>query len=127
MKNLPKNKNIYIHQNYFYIDTTIDGKRIRRSTGIKKSPIAFEFVRKNYDLFLGSRANVEQAQRKFREIEDAHVDLMLRKGEGSFGGRKLNTSEYSFDSVISRLLAEKSFLKHKTRNGYNSSANDIVI
>ncbi len=125
MKNLPKNKNIYIHQNYFYIDTTIDGKRIRRSTGIKKSPIAFEFVRKNYDLFLGSRANVEQAQRKFREIEDAHVDLMLRKGEGSFGGRKLNTSEYSFDSVISRLLAEKSFLKHKTRNGYNSSANAV--
>ena len=54
MKNLEKNRNIYIKHNRFYIDYQKDGVRIRRATGLKKSPLAFDFIRKNYNLFLGS-------------------------------------------------------------------------
>ena len=62
MKNLEKNRNIYIKHNRFYIDYQKDGVRIRRATGLKKSPLAFDFIRKNYNLFLGSEEDIELAK-----------------------------------------------------------------
>ena len=79
MKNLPKNRNIYIQKGRFYIDHQKDGERIRRSTGLKKSALAFDFIRKNYDRFLGSKAELEQARRDYYELENTHVDRQLRK------------------------------------------------
>ena len=117
MKNLEKNKNIYVQHGRFYIDCQRDGVRIRRATGLKKSPLAFDFVRKNYDLFLGSKSDIAEAKRRYRELEDLQTDRLLRKGEKDAGAIK-NSSEFSFDSVIDRLLAEKSFLKDKTRRLY---------
>ena len=117
MKNLEKNKNIYVQHGRFYIDCQRDGVRIRRATGLKKSPLAFDFVRKNYDLFLGSKSDIAEAKRRYRELEDLQTDRLLRKGEKDAGATK-NSSEFSFDSVIDRLLAEKSFLKDKTRRLY---------
>lgn len=117
MKNLEKNKNIYVQHGRFYIDCQKDGIRIRRTTGLKKSPLAFDFVRKNYDLFLGSKSDIAEARRRYRELEDLQTDRLLRKGEKGTGAIK-NSSEFSFDGVIDRLLAEKSFLKDKTRRLY---------
>ena len=117
MKNLEKNKNIYVQHGRFYIECQRDGGRIRRATGLKKSPLAFDFVRKNYDLFLGSKSDIAEAKRRYRELEDLQTDRLLRKGEKDAGAIK-NSSEFSFDSVIDRLLAEKSFLKDKTRRLY---------
>jgi len=117
MKNLEKNKNIYVQHGRFYIDCQRDGVRIRRATGLKKSPLAFDFVRKNYDLFLGSKSDIAEAKRRYRDLEDLQTDRLLRKGEKDAGAIK-NSSEFSFDSVIDRLLAEKSFLKDKTRRLY---------
>ncbi|WP_253695236.1 hypothetical protein [Campylobacter fetus] len=113
MKNLPKNRNIYIQKGRFYIDHQKDGERIRRSTGLKKSALAFDFIRKNYDRFLGSKAELEQARRDYYELENTHVDRQLRKKEQDLKPIK-NDSEFSFDSVIDKLLKEKSFLKSKT-------------
>lgn len=122
MKNLEKNKNIYIHKGRFYIDCQKNGVRIRRSTGLKKSTLAFNFIRKNYEMFLGSRAELEQAQREYYKLEDAQVDRRLRKGEERVKPKR-NTSEFSFDNVIDRLLNEKSFLKDKTIKHYNVASN----
>ena len=117
MKNLEKNKNIYVQHGRFYIDCQKDGVRIRRATGLEKSPLAFDFVRKNYDLFLGSKSDIAEARRRYRELEDLQTDRLLRKG-GKGTGTIKNSSEFSFDSVIDRLLAEKSFLKDKTSRLY---------
>ncbi len=83
MKNLEKNKNIYVLKGRFYVDCQKDGVRIRRSTGLKKSALAFNYIRQNYEMFLGSRAELEQAQREYYELEDEQVDRRLRKGEES--------------------------------------------
>lgn len=112
MKNLDKNRNIYVQHGRFYIDYQSDGVRIRRSTGLKKSALAFNFVRKNYDKFIGSRAELEQAQREYYRLEDTQVDYQLKKGEEK--SKKLNSSEFSFENVINNMLKEKSFLKDKT-------------
>ena len=81
MKNLEKNRNIYIKHNRFYIDYQKDGVRIRRATGLKKSPLAFDFIRKNYNLFLGSEEDIELAKSKYYELEDMQTDRIIRKGE----------------------------------------------
>ncbi|MBK3498195.1 site-specific integrase [Campylobacter fetus subsp. venerealis] len=125
MKNLPKNRNIYIQKGRFYVDCQKDGVRIRRSTGLKKSPLAFNFVRNNYDRFIGSRAELEQAQRDYYKLEDAQVERRLRKGEEGAIKPVKNSSEYSFDSVIDKLLVEKSFLKDKTLKFYRTTSNFI--
>lgn len=125
MKNLEKNKNIYIKHGRFYIDCQKDGVRIRRATGLKKSHLAFDFVRKNYDLFLGSRDDVELAKRKYYELEDLQTDQILRKGEQKKEPLK-NTSEFSFNGVIARLLDEKSFLKDKTIRFYDIVSHAII-
>lgn len=124
MKNLEKNKNIYIHKGRFYVDYQKDGVRIRRSTGLKKSTLAFNFVRKNYEMFIGSRAELEKAQREFYRLEDAQVDRRLRKREEGANPIR-NNSEFSFDDVIDKLLNEKSFLKDKTIKHYNVASNAI--
>ncbi|HDX6250755.1 TPA: site-specific integrase [Campylobacter fetus subsp. venerealis] len=118
MKNLPKNRNIYIQKGRFYVDYQKDGIRIRRSTGLKKSSFAFDFIRKNYDRFIGSKFELESAQREYYKLEDAKVDCGLRKSDEASKTIK-NTSEFSFDNVIDSLLNEKSFLKNKTINLYN--------
>ncbi|PPB57184.1 site-specific integrase [Campylobacter hyointestinalis] len=128
MKNLPKNRNIYIQKGRFYIDHQKDGERIRRSTGLKKSALAFDFIRKNYDRFIGSKAELEQARRDYYELENTHVDRQLRKKEEDLKPIK-NNSEFSFDSVIDKLLKEKSFLKSKTIRLYevmSSAVSDFL-
>ena len=125
MKNLEKNRNIYVQHGRFYIDYQKNGVRIRRSTGIKKSSFAFDFIRKNYDLFIGSQLDIEKARRKYYELEDAHTDKILRKREEGVVISK-NESEFSFDSVISKLLAEKSFLKDKTVKLYTTISESII-
>lgn len=125
MKNLEKNRNIYVQHGRFYIDYQKNGVRIRRSTGIKKSSFAFDFIRKNYDLFIGSQLDIEKARRKYYELEDIHTDKILRKREEGVVISK-NDSEFSFDSVISKLLAEKSFLKDKTVKLYTTISESII-
>ncbi len=124
MKNLEKNKNIYVHKGRFYVDCQKDGVRIRRSTGLKKSALAFNYIRQNYEMFLGSRIELEQAQREYYELEDEQVDRRLRKGEESTTPTK-NMSEFSFDNVIDKVLQEKSFLKDKTVNFYRTMSNVV--
>ncbi len=118
MKNLPKNRNIYIQKGRFYIDYQKDGERIRRSTGLKKSALAFDFIRKNYDRFIGSKDELEKAKRDYYELENTQFDRQLRKREEDLKPVK-NSSEFSFDNVIDKLLAEKSFLKDKTIKLYS--------
>lgn len=124
MKNLDKNRNIYIQHNRFYIDYQKDGIRIRRATGLKKSALAFDFVRKNYDLFLGSKVDIEKAKQMYYELENSQFDRMLRKREENAKIIK-NSSEFSFDSVIDKFLAEKSFLKAKTIRLYNTMSKNV--
>lgn len=125
MKNLEKNRNIYIKHNRFYIDYQKDGVRIRRATGLKKSPLAFDFIRKNYNLFLGSEEDIELAKSKYYELEDMQTDRIIRKGEQKLEPIK-NTSEFSFEGIIYRLLNEKSFLKDKTIRFYNVASQAVI-
>ena len=114
MKNLPKNRNIYVYGKKIYIDYFKKGKRIRKSTGLNYSALSFAFVRNHYDLFL--EENIRNLQEKYYELE--------QQQRNSF---KQNPSiPNTFDQISQILLKEKSFLKANTNHTYSSLRKTIL-
>lgn len=121
MKNLPKNENIYIQGRKLYIDYFKNGKRIRKSTGLNNSSLAFSFVRKHYLQFLNT-SNIKELQRLYYEIENKQIEKELLSKT-----KKQSTSiEYSFHKITENILKEKSFLKRNTSSTYTSLRNIIL-
>lgn len=121
MKNLPKNENIYIQGKKLYIDYFKNGKRIRKSTGLNNSSLAFSFVKNHYSQFLKTQ-NIKELQKLYYEIENKQVEKELlnkTKKQNSF-------MEYSFYKITENILKEKSFLKHNTNVTYASFRKTIL-
>lgn len=105
-------KNIYIRNNTIYIDYYENGKRFRKSTGIKKSPKAIEFVEANF-LFL--KKNVQEARAKYESLNN----------DSNVVGKE--QEPFTFKVVSENFLKEKSFLKNKTKKFYYSGLNCILV
>ncbi|MDY5556163.1 tyrosine-type recombinase/integrase [Helicobacter sp.] len=107
-------KNIYIRNNTIYIDYYKNGKRFRKSTGIKKSPKAINFVEKNFSLF---QKNIKEGRGKYRTLNGNPNEMSISKEQEPF----------TFESVSKNFLKEKGFLKERTKNFYASSLNKILL
>ncbi|MCR2039111.1 site-specific integrase [Campylobacter helveticus] len=135
MKHLPKNKNIYVyHNNKIYIDFFKNGKRVRKSTGLKHSALSFDFVRKNYEHFiqcfelekrgekLEAKKEIKALQENYFKLEDTFVEDKLLKEES----KDFEEEKYSFIKVSEALLKEKAFLKGNTCIAYKSLQKSIL-
>lgn len=98
-------KNIYIRNNTIYIDYYKNGKRFRKSTGIKKSPQAIEFVEANILLF---QDNLKEARAKYESLDDDSSAVSKEQ------------EPFTFKVVSQNFLNEKSFLKERTKDFYGS-------
>ncbi len=121
MKNLPKNENIYIYKNKLYIDYFKNGKRIRKSTGLNNSSLAFSFVKKHYYEFLRLK-DIKPLKRAYFEIEDREYDKKLLQ----HAKETQNKVEYSFEKITKNILKEKAFLKESTNETYLSLRNMVL-
>ncbi|EDP6890287.1 tyrosine-type recombinase/integrase [Campylobacter upsaliensis] len=138
MKKLPKNQNVYVVQNRIYIDFFKNGKRFRKSTGLKHCALSFDFVKRHYDDFIllelikekrgVAVANLElkALQDKYYKIEDAMIEKKLKAKDLNLCVNGLENVEYSFCGIIKALLKEKAFLKHNTYASYQFLANSIL-
>lgn len=123
MKNLEKSRNMYIRDGIIWIDFQKDKKRIRRSTGIKNSPLAIKFVKKHYDLYVESKENILDLKIAFNELENSEMDKKLQDSDNIV--KKIVNNKLSFENIIQDLLTEKSFLKFKTISTYETAS--III
>lgn len=123
MKELPRNKNVYIQNGKYYVDYWIDGLRFRKATGLKVSATALKFIIKNYELFKGNKEQRAFAKNKFIEIEDNKFINELIKKENKI--KVPNNNEFSFEFIINSILREKSYLKDKTIRLYRSISDFI--
>lgn len=98
-------KNIYIRNDTIYIDYYKNGKRFRKSTGIKKTPQAIEFVEANILLF---QDNLKEARAKYESLND-DLNTVSKEQE-----------PFAFRVVSQNFLNEKSFLKERTKDFYGS-------
>ncbi|WP_297810108.1 site-specific integrase [uncultured Helicobacter sp.] len=105
-------KNIYIRNNTIYIDYYKNGKRFRKSTGIKKSPQAIEFVETNILLF---QDNLKEASAKYENLND-DSSVVSKEQE-----------PFTFKAVSENFLNEKSFLKERTKDFYGSVIKGALI
>ena len=138
MKHLPKNKNIYVyHNNKIYIDFFKNGKRVRKSTGLKHSALSFDFVRKHYEEFLSlyeletknkieAKLKLNALHKEYYKIEDKEVERKLLVESGVALENLEPKEEYSFIKVSEALLKEKSFLKGNTYITYQSLQKTIL-
>lgn len=139
MKHLPKNQNIYVFKNNkIYIDFFKKGeKRIRKSTGLKYSPLAMDFVRKHYDDFCAlekierkygsveKKIRLKALQNKYYQIENKEVEKKLNEEEAlestlrrkSLTRKSLNMDrKNSLDGKISEKGFERDFEKAYEKN-----------
>lgn len=123
MKNLPKNENIYICGRKLYIDYFKNGKRIRKSTGLNNSSLAFAFVRKHYEQFINPTQNIKELQKLYYEIESKQVEKELSNNTKK---KQNNLVESSFHKITENILKEKSFLKNNTNHTYISLRKHIL-
>lgn len=105
-------KNIYIRNNTIYIDYYKNGKRFRKSTGIKKTSKAIEFVEANILLF---QDNIKEARAKYESLND-DSNVVSREQE-----------PFTFKVVSENFLKEKSFLKERTKDFYSSVIKGALI
>lgn len=133
MKNLPKNENIYIYGKKLYIDYFTKEKRVRKSTGLNNSSLAFAFVKKHYHHFLNPNQNIKELQKQYYELENQDTENKLIKQTN----KRINKAnphqkiqkdliEYTFYKITENILKEKSFLKRNTNNTYSSLRNIVL-
>lgn len=133
MKNLPKNENIYIYGKKLYIDYFTKEKRVRKSTGLNNSSLAFAFVKKHYHHFLNPNQNIKELQKQYYELENQDTENKLIKQTN----KRINKAnphqkiqkdliEYTFYKITENILKEKSFLKQNTNNTYSSLRNIVL-
>ncbi|WP_300827360.1 site-specific integrase [Helicobacter sp. UBA3407] len=105
-------KNIYIRNNTIYIDYYKNGKRFRKSTGIKKTSKAIEFVEANILLF---QDNLKEARAKYESLNDDSSAVSKEQ------------EPFTFKVVSQNFLNEKSFLKERTKDFYGSVIKGALI
>lgn len=111
-------KNVYERAGRLYLDYIKDKKRCRVATSLKSSPLALNFIKENYDLFIDDK---EKAVRLFYAYED---DLALKTMQSPINS-DLNIN-LSLKALFERFLLEKSFLKQETKRLYQTICNKLL-
>ena len=108
-------QNIYARSGILYINTKIENKRVRLSTGLKDSALSVEFILQNFELFLRDKT---RALQKFYEF---HHQTTFSATIKTFESQK-----NKFAHIIACVLKEKQTLKPKTQQNNQGIARDIM-
>lgn len=124
MKKLKKSQNLYIRANIIQIDYQKDQIRIRKSTGLKYSGLAFQFVKKNYERYLIKGAE-KQLKKEFQALED---EIVIQKLNAQENNKKIEKTPepYSFKAIFEKVNNEKAFLKNSSVATYKSISKHLL-
>lgn len=118
-----ESQNIIIRGKMIWLDFQKDKKRLRKSTKLKYSPVAFNFVKKNYEKYLENGAEI-WLKKEFIEYENSLVEKRLKRDENAI---KSSPKPLSFDKLIADYLSEKSLLKGSTNRAVSSYIRKIKV
>lgn len=124
MKKLKKSQNLYIRANIIQIDYQKDQIRIRKSTGLKYSGLAFQFVKKNYERYLIKGAE-KQLKKEFQALED---EIIIQRLSAQESNKKIEKTPepYSFKAIFEKVNNEKAFLKNSSVATYKSISKHLL-
>ena len=108
-------QHIYARSGILYINTKIENKRVRLSTGLKDCALSVEFILQNFKLFLKDKT---RALQKFYELNHHQT---LNANIKAFENQK-----NEFAHIIAYILKEKQTLKPKTQQNNQGIARDIM-
>lgn len=115
-------EHIYARKGTLYIQTKIEGKRLRLSTGLKDCALSVEFIQQNFKLFLQNKA---KALQKYYELYRNPITKLSALNQTNIINRLLKPKN-EFENVLSSLFKEKQMLKYRTAQGYKSVFKDIL-
>lgn len=118
-----ESQNIIIRGKMIWLDFQKDKKRLRKSTKLHYSPVAFNFVKKNYEKYLENGAEI-WLKKEFIEYENSLVEKRLKRDKSAI---KSLPKPFSFDKLIADYLSEKSLLKGSTNRIITSYFNKIKV
>lgn len=120
-------QNIYARSGILYINTKIENKRVRLSTGLKDSALSVEFILQNFELFLRDKT---RALQKYYELYTSPMAKLSNtkppKPNQTNVISRLLEPKNEFERVLSNLFKEKQMLKMNTRNDYKNTFKDIL-
>ena len=108
-------QHIYARSGILYINTKIENKRVRLSTGLKDNALSVQFILQNFKLFLKDKT---RALQKFYELNHHQA---LNASIKTFESQK-----NEFAHIIAYILKEKQTLKPKTQQNNQGIARDIM-
>lgn len=124
LKSTAKHQNIIIRGRIIWIDFQKNKVRLRKSTRLKYSPPAFNFVKKNYDKYLEKGAEI-WLKKDFIAYENSLVAKRLNKKEFVLNNAKKH-DYFTISRLIDDFLAEKSFLKISTQRTQKAIC-DVIL
>lgn len=123
LQSTKKSQNLIIRGRIIWIDFQKGKERLRKSTKLKYSPVAFNFVKKNYEKYLENGAEI-WLKKEFENYENTLTQKRLEKLDFP---KEKPFKPLSFDKLIDDYLAEKSLLKGSTNRIINSYLNKIKV
>ena len=123
LQSTKKSQNLIIRGRIIWIDFQKDKERLRKSTKLKYSPVAFNFVKKNYEKYLENGAEI-WLKKEFENYENTLTQKRLEKLDFP---KEKPFKPLSFDKLIDDYLVEKSLLKGSTNRIINSYLNKIKV
>ena len=120
-------QNIYARSGILYINTKIENKRVRLSTGLKDNALSVQFIMQNFELFLKDKT---RALQKFYELYASPMAKLSNtkppKPNQTNVISRLLEPKNEFERVLGNLFKEKQMLKMNTRNDYKNTFKDIL-
>ncbi len=123
LQSTKKSQNLIIRGRIIWIDFQKGKERLRKSTKLKYSPVAFNFVKKNYEKYLENGAEI-WLKKEFENYENTLTQKRLEKLDFP---KEKPFKPLSFDKLIDDYLVEKSLLKGSTNRIINSYLNKIKV
>lgn len=121
LQSTKKSQNLIIRGRIIWIDFQKGKERLRKSTKLKYSPVAFNFVKKNYEKYLENGAEI-WLKKEFENYENSLTQKRLEKLDFP---KEKPFKPLSFDKLIDDFLAEKSLLKFSTKRTISSHISKI--
>ena len=121
LQSTKKSQNLIIRGRIIWIDFQKGKERLRKSTKLKYSPVAFNFVKKNYEKYLEKGAEI-WLKKEFENYENSLTQKRLEKLDFP---KEKPFKPLSFNKLIDDYLAEKSLLKVSTNRTISSCIRKI--
>lgn len=118
-------KHIYARSGILYIQTSIKGKRVRLSTGLKDCALSVEFIQHNFKLFLHNKTKALQRYYELYGNAITRISSVNQPNTTKLINRLLEPKN-EFERVLSDIFKEKQMLKYNTRNSYKATFKDIL-